>query len=318
VDVALPDGEHVELAVVYARKNADGTAEAAVRKDAGDDPDVTHKKKVVVTVSWSEGDDIEFAAGEGVGTVTLPGLQIPPGEPAINPVPRAMIRAAVREVTPRGVKIVVSIPGGAKLAEKTFNPRLGVIGGLSIIGTSGRVRPFSHPALQAALKCGIDVAVACEIAKPVFVPGHIGEAAARKHFTLRREQVVDVSNEWGYMLDLAAAAPFTHILVLGHPGKIAKLAAGEWDTHSSRSESAVGIVETVAAEVLGKQPAPSATVEGLFAALQQEEQRKVGDELAARVRTACAGRVARITFAVVLVNMASEIIGGSGDLSAWQ
>jgi cobalt-precorrin-5B (C1)-methyltransferase len=130
-------------------------------------------------------------------------------------------------MTARALKVTVSIPGGRELAEKTFNPRLGIVGGLSILGTTGRVRHFSHPALQASLKCGIDVAVACQIANPVLVPGHIGERAAHRHFELRQEQVIEVSNEWGFMLDLVARAPFKHLLALGHPGKLAKLHKGE-------------------------------------------------------------------------------------------
>ncbi|MCY3024082.1 MAG: cobalt-precorrin-5B (C(1))-methyltransferase CbiD [Planctomycetota bacterium] len=327
-DVRLPDGTQARLPVLYARRTPDGresaSAEAAVRKDAGDDPDVTHATTVVARVDWTAGGEILFAAGEGVGTVTRPGLSVPPGEPAINPVPREMIRQAIRDVTDRAVQVTISIPGGRKLAEKTFNPRLGIVGGLSILGTTGRVRPFSHPALQAALKCGVEVAVASGTTCPVLVPGHIGERAAHTHFELRPEQVLAVSNEWGFMLDLVAQAPFTHALALGHPGKLGKLAAAAWDTHSSRSGSAVAVVAKLGATVLGRELPEMPTVEGLFASLPGDERTRLADALATQVRRqiaaflqAAAGAGPKDA-AVVLVNMRGEWLGTNGDLGPWR
>ena len=146
-----------------------------------------------------------------------------------------MIRDSVREVTDRAVRVTVSIPDGETLAAKTFNPKLGVRGGLSILGTTGRVRPFSCPALQESLRCALQVALALGLKDLVFVPGHIGEKAAHRHFVLRPEQVIEVSNEWGYMLGQAVREKVPRLLALGHPGKLAKLAEGMWDTHSGRS-----------------------------------------------------------------------------------
>ncbi len=168
VEVGLPDGTRVTLPVEAAARNR-VFAEASVRKVAGDDPDVTDGCLVTARVEWAEDSEIRLLAGEGVGMVTKPGLSVPVGEPAVNPVPRLMIRDAVREVTDRGLSITLAIPGGKELAKKTFNPRLGVEGGLSILGTSGIVRPFSTPALRDALKCALSVAVACKVACPVFV-----------------------------------------------------------------------------------------------------------------------------------------------------
>ncbi|MEW6356530.1 MAG: cobalt-precorrin-5B (C(1))-methyltransferase CbiD [Planctomycetota bacterium] len=318
IEVALPDGERVRLPILLARRTEDG-AEATVRKDAGDDPDVTDGATVVASVRWSDNGDVTFAAGEGVGTVTKPGLSIPPGEPAINPVPRNMIRSAVREVTDRGVKVTISIPDGRELAEKTFNPRLGVEGGLSILGTTGRVRPFSCPALREALRCALDVAVACGIRSPVLVPGHIGERAARRRFLLVPEQVIEVSNEWGFILDQIAGRSLDRLLVLGHPGKLAKLSVGQWDTHSSRSESATPVVAELAGEVLGRSLPESKTTEGLFADLPPGNQRQVADALSEKVRRAVAGRLGnRLDVSVVLVNMKGDLLGSSGDLAPWQ
>lgn len=317
VEIAFPDGSRERLPLLYARRSGPG-AEAAVRKDAGDDPDVTHGSPVIAAAEWAEGDEVLFAAGDGVGVVTRPGLAVPPGEPAINPGPRAMIRAAVREATKRGVRVTVSIPGGRELAERTFNPRLGVEGGLSILGSTGRVRPFSHEALCAALRCALDVAAAGGIQAPVLVPGHIGERAARARLKLGAQQVVEVSNEWGFMLDEARGRGFSDMLALGHPGKLAKLWRGDWDTHSSRSASPAPAIIELGQEILGKAIEASATVEGIFQSLAEAERRTLADALAGRIREAIQRRMGeRPRVAVALVNLAGEWLGWEGDLSPW-
>lgn len=317
VKVVLPDGELAMLPVLYAKKKK-GTAEAAVRKDAGDDPDITDGATVVASLSWQEGGEIVIAAGEGVGTVTKPGLTIPPGEPAVNPVPRRMIGEALREVTQRGLKVTLSIPGGVAMAEKTFNPRLGITGGLSILGTSGRVRPFSCPALRASLRCLLEVAMSGGVKAPVLVPGRIGERAARRHFRLGPEQVVEVGNEWGFMVDCSKERHFESLLILGHPGKLAKLAAGDWDTHSSRSKNAVPWIADFAGRIVGRPLPEMPTAEGLFSLLDGGERKAVGDALAGRIRRAVDERIGGETaVSTVLVDMKGDIIGTEGDLNRW-
>lgn len=318
VEVGLPDGTRVTLHVEAIA--GDGRrAEASVRKDAGDDPDVTDKSLVTARVEWDSDADLRFIAGDGVGTVTRLGLSVPVGEAAINPVPRRMIREAVREVTDRGLRVTISIPGGKELAKKTFNPRLGIEGGLSILGTSGIVRPFSCPALRDALKCSLSVAVACNIASPVFVPGRIGEKAARRLFHLSVEQLIEVSNEWGFMLDEARKFAFERIMALGHPGKLAKIMAGSWDTHSSRSGSALPAVRDLAKEVLARRLPEESTVEGVFNALSGLDRQILAEALASRIRKAISERLVRqFDVAVVLVNMHGTLLGLDGDLTAWQ
>ncbi len=318
VTIPLPGSRRVTLPLAYVRRNGDG-AEAAVVKDAGDDPDVTNGAVVAASLVWIGGADVEFSAGEGVGTVTKPGLALAPGEPAINPVPRRMISEAVREVTPRGVRVTVSIPGGAEITRKTFNPRIGIVGGLSILGTTGIVRPFSCSALRESLKCAIGVAAAAGIRAPVFVPGHIGERAARQHLRVLDEQVVEAGNEWGFVLDEALRHPFTDLLVLGHPGKLAKLTAGDWDTHSGRSRSALPVVARMHEEILHRPAEAAPTVEGIFAVLDAAEKTTLGNALAAAIQTAVSQRLAgRLTPAVVLIDLGGRIIGQSGDLTPWQ
>jgi cobalt-precorrin-5B (C1)-methyltransferase len=318
VDVDLPGGERIRVALARTERKREG-AEAAVIKDAGDDPDITNGITVTAFVEWSGAGEISFAAGEGVGTVTKPGLSVEPGEPAVNPVPRRMIAEAIRGLTDRGVKVTLSIPGGRELAGRTFNPRLGIDGGLSILGTSGRVRPFSCPALRASLQCLLKVVAGSGVRFPVLVPGHIGARAANKHLRLAEGQIIEVSNEWGFMLDEAAPLGFMGILALGHPGKLAKLAAGSWDTHSSRSSSALAFVAGLAVEELGRSFPDIPTVEGIFAALPEAQRRQLGDLLAAQVRAAIVGRLAIGTAtAVVLVDMRGNILGIGGDITPWK
>ncbi len=316
VEIKLPEGAMVKVPVRSAARKSGGAA-ASVIKDAGDDPDLTDGVTVSAYVEWADG-GVSFAAGEGVGTVTKTGLSVGPGEPAINPVPRRMITDAIREVTSRGVKVTISIPGGQEIAARTFNPRLGIVGGLSILGTTGIVRPFSCPALRASVKCALQVTAASGMNYPVFVPGHIGARAAARHFNIAEEQLLEVSNEWGFALDEAVRIGFSGILVLGHPGKLAKLAAGSWDTHSSRSNSALPMIAGIAGE-LGLSLPEAPTVEGVFAALSDKHRKALGGLVAGCVRNAVARKVGKgIKIAAVLVDMKGNILGSSGQLSPWR
>ena len=317
VEFPLPDGQRRRLPVDHVRWTDEG-AEAAVRKDAGDDPDVTNGALIAASVAWIERDEVEFAAGEGVGTVTKPGLAVPPGEPAVNPGPRRMIQEAIREITPRGVRVMISIPGGRELAAKTFNPRLGIAGGLSILGTTGIVRPFSCSALRESLRCAMNVAAAAGITAPLLVPGHIGERAAQARFRVAPERVVEVGNAWGFALDEAARHSFAALLILGHPGKLAKLMAGDWDTHSGRSGSALPIVAQIHAAILGRPAADAPTVEGIFGTLDAGEKKRLGNALAAAIQKAVGKRTEeRRKIAVVVIDLGGHLLGEAGDLKPW-
>lgn len=317
VSITLREGETASFPIVSVEAG-NGWARASVKKFAGDDPDVTDGVTVAVTVQKASSPGVAFEAGEGVGRVTKAGLSVPPGEPAINPGPRRMIEAAVREVTSEGLTVRISIPGGEELAKRTFNPRLGVVGGLSILGTTGRVHPYSSSALKSALTCALDVAAAAGVNGPVLVPGHIGEQAARRHFTLGQDQVIQVSNEWGYMLDQARERDFSALLVLGHPGKLTKLAGGQWDTHSSRSGSAVPLVAKRAEKLLGADLSGHATVEGQLAALPGDQRKQLAGAIASRVRSAVEERTQkRFGVAVLLINLKGDILGESGDVTPW-
>lgn len=261
VEVQLPDGESVTLAVEAVERPRAGVARAAVIKDAGDDPDVTDGMTVVVEVERlsGEGVTIEFVAGEGVGTVTRAGLQVPPGEPAINPVPRAMITAAVRAVLPDSpLRVSVGISGGRQVAARTFNGRLGIEGGLSVLGTSGRVIPKSEDAWLRSLLPQVDMALADGRDTVYLTPGGFGERAARDVFGAAETQIVQCSNFVGDLLDYCVDRGVASIVLVGHAGKLVKVAAGVWNTHSRVADARL---ETLAALAAAAGAAPPLVVE---------------------------------------------------------
>lgn len=206
-----------------------------VVKYSGDDKcDVTDGAKILARVEILEGEgQFAFAAGEGVGTVTLPGLKLEPGEPAINPVPREMIRRAVREVIPsKSILVTVSVPGGQELARKTFNPRLGIIGGISILGTSGFVKPMNEAALLESLRLELSMIYSLGFRELYVTFAGTGEKFTRSIFSVETRNVIQCGNYPGYVIDEAARIGLERIIICGHPGKLLKLAAGSFNTHS--------------------------------------------------------------------------------------
>src|ERR687885_1347258 len=218
----------------------DSWAEAAVVKDAGDDPDVTHGAHLTARVSWREEPGLELDRGEGVGVVTRPGLGLPVGGPAINDVPRRMISYSVGEVLDpeeRGVRVVISVPGGEKMAEKTTNPRLGIVGGISILGTTGIVRPFSTAAWRASGGQGGEVLGAQGNDTLVLSTGGLTEKAAMRLLpNLEEVCFVEVGDFTGYALKQAVRNGLARVFFVGMVGKLTKLAAGVMMTHWTRSK----------------------------------------------------------------------------------
>jgi cobalt-precorrin-5B (C1)-methyltransferase len=239
VTITLPRGETPTFALAHRAEGA-GWAEAGITKDAGDDPDVTHGALIVARVREA-GAGVSFRAGEGVGTVTKPGLPIAPGEAAINPVPRQMMAGVVAEIAasfgrPEDVDITLSIPGGAALAAKTWNPRLGIVGGLSVLGTTGVVRPFSCAAWIASIHRGIDVARATGQAHVAGCTGATSERAVQALYGLPDHAMLDMGDFAGGMLKYLVKHPVARVTIGGGIGKIAKLAQGAIDLHSARSQ----------------------------------------------------------------------------------
>jgi len=234
VTVDTPAGFTLTLPLALREKDSD-SARAGVIKDAGDDPDITNGILVVAEARRLSSPGICLSGGEGVGRVTKPGLAIPPGQWAINPVPRSQILAAVQAVLPlnSGVAITISVPGGEQLARRTLNPELGIIGGISILGTTGLVEPMSLDACKRSLVPQIDVALAAGERRLVLTPGKMGKRNALTRLPVKADAVLVTSNFIGYMLRACAVKGVEEVLLFGHLGKLAKVAAGIADTHSS-------------------------------------------------------------------------------------
>ena len=240
VTISLPRGGTARFALAE-QGQADGAAWAGVVKDAGDDPDVTHGCLVRATVQpGAPGSGVIFHAGPGVGTVTRQGLQLPPGEAAINPVPRQMMRQVVAEIAAAtgaapDVAVTISIPGGEILAKQTLNGRLGIVGGLSILGTTGVVVPFSCAAWIHSIHRGIDVARAAGLAHVAAATGSTSERAVQALYGLPEMALLDMGDFAGGTLKYLRRHPVPRLSLAGGFAKLAKLAQGRLDLHSSRS-----------------------------------------------------------------------------------
>jgi cobalt-precorrin-5B (C1)-methyltransferase len=239
VEVTLPNGERPGFALAVTRKDAD-SATAGVVKDAGDDPDVTHGALILATVRRGKpGTGVTFRAGEGVGTVTRAGLPVPPGEPAINPVPRRMIGTAIAEVAAAthasgDVEVEIAVPGGEALAAKTLNSRLGIVGGISILGTTGIVVPYSCSAWIHSIHSGIDVARAGGFTHIAGSTGANSEAAVQKLHHLPETALIEMGDFVGGMLKYLRRHPVARVTLAGGVAKMTKLAQGMLDLHSKR------------------------------------------------------------------------------------
>ena len=235
VEVGLPGGRRVAFPVEAGP--SDRAGEAVVVKDAGDDPDCTDGARMTALVEPAAGGRSELRAGPGVGIVTLPGLGLPVGVPAINPVPRRMILAALAEVTTEPLAVTFSVPGGEAMAAKTTNARLGIVGGISILGTTGIVRPFSTAAYRASVVQQIDVAAAQGYREVVLATGSRSERHAIAAWPgLPDVCFVEVGDFTGIALRRAVAAGVQRVAFVGMAGKITKLAAGVMMTHFHRSQ----------------------------------------------------------------------------------
>ncbi len=241
VEITLPKGETPAFALALEERGGNW-ARAGIIKDAGDDPDVTHGAMIVATVRRGDaGTGVIFKAGDGVGMVTRPGLPVAPGEPAINPVPRQMMRETVATVTGEfgvspDIEIEISVPGGQELATKTWNPRLGIEGGLSILGTTGIVRPFSCSAWIHAIQSGINVARAEGLTHLAGATGSTSEAAVKKFHGLDDLALIDMGDFVGGMLKYLRTRPVSRITIAGGFAKMTKFAQGRLDLHSGRSQ----------------------------------------------------------------------------------
>lgn len=304
VTIRLPGGGTPSFPL--SRKKLQGeSATAGVVKDAGDDPDVTHGAEIVATVTRG-GVGISFKAGEGVGTVTRPGLALPPGEPAINPVPRAMIAEALRGFA-ADLVVTLAIPGGEALARKTLNGRLGIVGGLSILGTTGIVIPYSCSAWIEAIRAGVEVALAGGLDHLVGCTGRTSEKAARRRLALPEAALIEMGDFAGGLFKVLKRRPVARLTLAGGFAKLAKLAQGELNLHSGASRVDL-------AALAGDLPA---LAEAGTAAGMLEAARALGLPLADRVAQGALA-VARkhlpghIRVDILVVDRKGEIVGHAG------
>ncbi len=253
VTITLPRGEEPTFDLVRTGLD-DGTATAAVIKDAGDDPDVTHGAEVSVSLcKGPAGTGVTFRAGPGVGTVTLPGLPLAVGEPAINPGPRRMMTGVIEDLSrrlngPGDVEITVAIKDGEQLAEKTMNGRLGIRGGLSVLGTTGIVIPYSCASWIHSIHRGVDVARAGGITHIAAATGSTSEAAVKALYNLPDMALIDMGDFAGGLLKYLRRHPLPRLTIAGGFGKLAKLAQGNLDLHSARSSLDMNKLAALAAD----------------------------------------------------------------------
>ncbi len=320
VEVTLPRGERVSFALAVARRNAD-SATAGIVKDAGDDPDVTHGALVLATVrTAAPGSGVTFRAGAGVGTVTRPGLPVPPGEPAINPVPRRMICDAIAEVAAaaRGsgdVEVEIGVADGERLAARTLNARLGIVGGLSILGTTGIVVPYSCAAWIHSIQRGIDVARAAGLDHVAGSTGSNSEAAVQKFHRLPEMALIDMGDFVGGMLKYLRRHPVARVTIAGGVGKMTKLAQGLLDLHSKRGAvdlaalagfaQAAGASEALAQRIMASNTAAEAFEHAAAASVM------LGDQVARTARETAADVVASsgIDIEIVLFDRDRRLVG---------
>jgi len=320
VAVTLPRGEQPSFTLAMTHIDGDA-ATAGVIKDAGDDPDVTHGALICAAVRLgAPKSGVRFRAGDGVGTVTRAGLPIAPGEPAINPVPRRMIAQAIAEIAAANGRaadadVEISIPGGAALAAKTLNARLGILGGLSVLGTTGIVVPYSCSAWIHSIHSGIDVARAAGLTHIVGSTGANSEAAAQKLYVMPDIALIDMGDFVGGMFKYLRRYPVPRVTIAGGVAKMTKLAQGLTDLHSKRGE-----VDLPALARLASAAGASAEVErGILAAntaaqafaIAQSGGIALGDHVARAAQDTAASIVAGTDIAVevVLFDREQSLVG---------
>ena len=325
IDLNTPAGVRLKLKPIHHRIGHN-FSECAIRKYSGDDPDVTNGCEVHVKIERSENKGIKFIGGEGIGTITRPGLQIAQGGPAINPVPRAMIKEAISDVLGNSdrLDVTITVPNGEKIAKKTFNERLGIINGISIIGTIGIVKPMSLDSLKVSLLCGLDIARASGHETIVLVPGNIGEKGFLKHFKVSKYQVIQMSNFVGFMLKEAIKRNFKKIILAGHPGKLAKLIRGDFYTHSSKSGPANDVLidifkkESLSPDIV-EDLTLSVTVEGIIEIIREHNKLDIFDLVADKIKSSASQFVsANAEIELILFDMKKNIVGTSKGIKDWQ
>ena len=318
VRITLPKGQQPAFALA-GEQLGDGWASASVVKDAGDDPDVTHGALIIATVRpGPPGSGVRFAAGSGVGTVTKPGLPLAVGEPAINPVPREMMTAAVTELaggTVPDLVVEISVADGEEIAKRTWNPRLGILGGISILGTTGIVVPYSCAAWIDSIRRGIDVARAAGHQHVAGCTGSTSEKVAAQLYGLPEDALLDMGDFAGAVLKYLKRHPVPRLTIAGGIGKLSKLAAGHLDLHSGRSQVDLRFLAELV-RAAGGRPAVAEQVLAANSALDvlqicQRAGVPIGDAIADRARRTAEQVLgdAPVGVDIVVIDRAGTVVG---------
>lgn len=327
IAIDLPAERNVTFAIVRCEFDvpAAGHVTCATIKDAGDDPDVTHGAEIAATVSWQETPGILLTGGVGVGIVTRPGLPVPVGEPAINPGSQRLIRRAVEAVAgsvlgERGLKVVISVPRGEEIARATLNPKLGIVGGISILGTDGIVRPYSQAAYRAGIYAELKVAAAAGLRTVVLATGvRSAEYARGRDPALSELACVQVGDHVGYALNQARRLGFARAIVSTMVGKASKLAQGRMQTHVSEGDVDLDFLAAIARQLGADEETTAAVARGNTAHHVQVILRRAGivgleqrlAELAATHAAAAVGEALAIE--VWLWSVGGELLAVAGQ-----
>jgi len=322
VQITLPKGQTPSFALAKQVLGED-RATAGIIKDAGDDPDVSHDALIMVQVKHAPPKSgVSFVAGDGVGTVTREGLELAVGEPAINPVPRRMMQATIAEVAREfggsgDVEIEISIRDGETMAEKTMNGRLGIVGGLSILGTTGIVIPFSCASWIHSIHQGIDVARAGGIEHVAGGTGRTSEAAVQALYDLSDQALIDMGDFAGGMLKYLRDHPIPRVTIAGGIAKISKLADGYLDLHSGRSEvdfeQLAKLAEELGADAAQMTQIQAANTARQVAEICRQADIPIADALAGRARDVAAGLLSAATTVEVLIFDRNGELAGRSD-----
>lgn len=328
VSIRTPKGIDLTLPVLEPVRG-DGFASCAIRKDAGDDPDVTDGVLVYARVSKRAQPGIAIDGGVGVGRVTKPGLKQAIGEAAINPVPREMIRLAIEQVAKAydsegGFSAVISVPEGVALAERTFNPRLGIEGGISILGTSGIVEPMSEDALIDSIVLEIKQRKALGDTRLVLTPGNYGADFLKERYGVPDERIVKCSNYVGDALNAAIDAGFREVLLCGHIGKFVKLSGGIFNTHSKRGDHRAELMAAAAQAAGADEP----TQRAMFDCVTTDEMLRILEEkgllsgttdaLKTRIDAALCNRFRGLSIGVIVFTTGNRELFQNGTACAWR
>lgn len=319
VKVKTPKKE-LDIIIDDCRKLSSNSAVAVAHKNPYNDPDVTVNLDIIANVELIDFNDekVIITGGEGVGIITKPGLQIPVGEYAINPVPRKMIIKNLEDKIPEGksAKVTITIPKGKEIARKTMNPKLGIVDGISVLGTTGIARSMSSEAYKNSIVKQIDVAIASNIDDLVFVPGNIGEKLALKRLNVTKDQIIQTGNYIGFMFEEAKKRGIDKFTFFGHIGKLIKVAGGIFNTKHAVADGRREIMITHAA-LCGAEKAileelyDSATTDDMLDILNEINlQNDVANSIATAIKQRCNQRF-ELELDVILVDMEGNYLNNN-------